>query len=344
MVALLGFDDVRRGGRGGLASLRRRARRRSRRSSSSSTSGMALVREHAGAAPTRSTSPHPAYLLVEAAADQRPDGRAGRGARVARRRGRRSRWPPTRARAAELWRYREAHTEAIDHLGTPAQARRRRAAGRDRPSSSPRVPGVVTGVGPGAEVWLFGHAADGNVHVNVTGVDPDDDAVDERGASSSPPSLGGSVSAEHGIGTAKRKLAPPQPQRRRDRACSGRSSGPSTPTACSTRASYSAAEPRSAPARRALHRPAERLGPLLVVPELPEARARPARAGRTVPGSAHPRAWSTADSRSPVSWTSVPPARRPASSIAARMREPLAGSVTTKVGSRAGGEAPASGP
>jgi FAD/FMN-containing dehydrogenase len=67
-----------------------------------------------------------------------------------------------------------------------------------------RVPGVVSTLRPDAEVWLFGHAADGNVHVNVTGIDPDDEAVDgavfELAAA-----LGGSVSAEHGIGTAKRK-------------------------------------------------------------------------------------------------------------------------------------------
>ena len=55
---------------------------------------------------------------------------------------------------------------------------------------------------PSARVWLFGHAADGNVHVNVTGVDPDDDAVDEL-VLRLVADLGGSISAEHGIGRAK---------------------------------------------------------------------------------------------------------------------------------------------
>ena len=32
---------------------------------------------------------------------------------------------------------------------------------------------------PGAAVWLFGHAGDGNVHVNVTGVALDDERVTE---------------------------------------------------------------------------------------------------------------------------------------------------------------------
>ena len=53
-------------------------------------------------------------------------------------------------------------------------------------------------------MWLFGHAADGNVHVNVTGVAPDDDAVDDA-VFRLAVQLGGSVSAEHGIGTAKRQ-------------------------------------------------------------------------------------------------------------------------------------------
>jgi FAD/FMN-containing dehydrogenase len=51
-------------------------------------------------------------------------------------------------------------------------------------------------------VWLFGHGADGNIHVNVTGVAPDDQAVDGA-VLSLVASLGGSISAEHGIGRAK---------------------------------------------------------------------------------------------------------------------------------------------
>ena len=50
--------------------------------------------------------------------------------------------------------------------------------------------------------WLFGHVGDGNIHVNVTGLAPDDDAVDEA-VLRLVAELGGSISAEHGIGTAK---------------------------------------------------------------------------------------------------------------------------------------------
>ena len=52
--------------------------------------------------------------------------------------------------------------------------------------------------------WLFGHAADGGVHVNVTGVDPADETVDEA-VFELVSELGGSISAEHGIGSAKRR-------------------------------------------------------------------------------------------------------------------------------------------
>ena len=59
-------------------------------------------------------------------------------------------------------------------------------------------------VAPGAQVWLFGHAGDGNVHVNVTGVEPDDDRISDA-VLRLVAERHGSISAEHGIGTAKRR-------------------------------------------------------------------------------------------------------------------------------------------
>ncbi len=62
--------------------------------------------------------------------------------------------------------------------------------------------GVVTDVDPGAAVITFGHVADGNVHVNIVPAAAADgrheDAVFTFVAS-----LGGSISAEHGIGALK---------------------------------------------------------------------------------------------------------------------------------------------
>jgi FAD/FMN-containing dehydrogenase len=107
--------------------------------------------------------------------------------------------PPRRA---QLWSYREGHTEAINTLGVPHKL--------DVTLPAPLlasfiddVPDIVNGVDPQAETWLFGHAGDGNVHVNVTGVAPDDLRVDDR-VLTHVAALGGSISSEHGIGTAKR--------------------------------------------------------------------------------------------------------------------------------------------
>jgi FAD/FMN-containing dehydrogenase len=107
------------------------------------------------------------------------------------------------ARRAALWRYREAHTEAVNTLGPPHKLDVTLPAGR-LADFVDRVPSVVAGVAPTAAVWLFGHAADGNVHVNVTGLDPADDRVDGA-VFELVASMGGSISAEHGIGTAKRR-------------------------------------------------------------------------------------------------------------------------------------------
>ena len=104
-------------------------------------------------------------------------------------------------RRAALWHYREAHTEAINRVGTPHKLDVALPAAALAPFVDD-VPRRLREQDPSAQVWLFGHAADGNVHVNVTGVDPDDEAIDElvlrlvAGA-------GGSISAEHGIGRAK---------------------------------------------------------------------------------------------------------------------------------------------
>jgi FAD/FMN-containing dehydrogenase len=61
---------------------------------------------------------------------------------------------------------------------------------------------VIAAVSASARPILFGHAGDGNLHVNILGLEPadygPDDAVFRLVAE-----LGGSISAEHGIGIAK---------------------------------------------------------------------------------------------------------------------------------------------
>lgn len=152
--------------------------------------------------PAPFASPHPAYLFVEAAAASDPldelssaVGSLAGALEVAV-----ATDPP---RIAALWRYREAHPEAVNALGAPHKLDVTLPA----PALAPfvaRAPRVVAEVAPEARTWLWGHVGDGNIHVNVTGVAPDDERVDEavlREAAAA----GGSISAEHGIGTAKRR-------------------------------------------------------------------------------------------------------------------------------------------
>jgi FAD/FMN-containing dehydrogenase len=65
------------------------------------------------------------------------------------------------------------------------------------------LPAAILGAAPDARTVLFGHVNEGNLHVNIL------DAVDEAEAVSDAvlkvvASYGGSISAEHGVGRAKR--------------------------------------------------------------------------------------------------------------------------------------------
>jgi len=106
------------------------------------------------------------------------------------------------SRRADLWRYREEHTSAINLVGPPHKfdvtlPLERLAAFIDE------IPSVVHAADPDAKTWLFGHVGDGNVHVNVTGIDEADERIDDA-VLTTVAAWGGSISAEHGIGRAKR--------------------------------------------------------------------------------------------------------------------------------------------
>jgi FAD/FMN-containing dehydrogenase len=105
-----------------------------------------------------------------------------------------------------LWRLREGHTEAIAaeasagggvahklDVGVPLARLAELLA---------RVPDVVAAVVPGARTIVFGHLGDGNVHVNVLGAKADDERVDDA-VLELVAQLGGTISAEHGVGVAK---------------------------------------------------------------------------------------------------------------------------------------------
>jgi FAD/FMN-containing dehydrogenase len=103
---------------------------------------------------------------------------------------------------AALWSYRDDHTLAINSLGPPHKLDVTLPLGQLTGFIAEVAPRVAS-VDPSAEVWMFGHVGDGNIHVNVTGLAPDDDAVDDA-VLQLVVARGGSISAEHGIGTLKR--------------------------------------------------------------------------------------------------------------------------------------------
>ncbi len=113
---------------------------------------------------------------------------------------------------ARLWRYRERHTEAISTVGVPHKLDVAVPAGT-LAAFVGQVPATVRAVAPDAQVWLFGHGGEASVHVNVTADGGVTEAVDDA-VLGLVADLGGSISAEHGIGTAKRawlgRTTPPQ--------------------------------------------------------------------------------------------------------------------------------------
>ena len=164
--------------------------------------GVERVCAHAGLAPPF-PAPSPAYLLLECAGpadptDELAEALDGAGpvtdTAVA---------TDSTGRAA-LWAYRERHAETVAALaGTGAPHKLDVSVPIARLAEfEARVRARIEDVHPGAIAMLWGHVGDGNLHVNVVGPQPDDEAVDDavlRLAAS----LGGSISAEHGIGRAK---------------------------------------------------------------------------------------------------------------------------------------------
>jgi FAD/FMN-containing dehydrogenase len=102
---------------------------------------------------------------------------------------------------ARLLRLREAHTEAIAaagpvhklDVGVPLS---RLAEFIDR------VGDVAQRAAPGCRLIVFGHLGDGNVHVNVLGLDPGDIEV-ETAVLELAVECEGTISAEHGVGVQK---------------------------------------------------------------------------------------------------------------------------------------------
>jgi FAD/FMN-containing dehydrogenase len=114
----------------------------------------------------------------------------------------------TSADRRRLWELREAHSESINAAGVPVKLDV--ALPLNRLSFfEQELADIVRAVSRHAVPILFGHLSEGNVHINLLGATEDDvqgtvtDAVLRLVAAH-----GGSISAEHGIGLAKRRWLP----------------------------------------------------------------------------------------------------------------------------------------
>jgi FAD/FMN-containing dehydrogenase len=162
--------------------------------------GMALVLRHAGGARPFPAA-HPAYLLVEVEGDADPTpglvdaledvDRLVRDAIIC----------TEEAERERVWRLRERHTESVNAEGVPHKLDVAVPVARIGEFVR-EVRGAVAAAAPGADLYLYGHVGDGNLHVNVVGPPPEDEAVDAAVLELAI-AMGGTISAEHGIGVAK---------------------------------------------------------------------------------------------------------------------------------------------
>jgi FAD/FMN-containing dehydrogenase len=143
-------------------------------------------------------SGYPWYLIVECAGDDDPSPAMARalagseGAEAV------ATDPAARAR---LWAFRDHITESIAHLGVAHKLDP--GIPLDRlPTFAEEVRHTVAAVAPHASAFIFGHLGEGNLHVNVLGLDDDDDRVDGA-VFELVARLGGSIGSEHGMGRAK---------------------------------------------------------------------------------------------------------------------------------------------
>ncbi|HEX9634065.1 MAG TPA: FAD-binding oxidoreductase [Candidatus Limnocylindria bacterium] len=162
--------------------------------------GMELVLRHAGGQRPFGEA-HPAYLLVEVDGASDPTPELAAAVEAASALVRDALLAGDEAGRERLWRLRERHTESVNAEGVPHKLDVAVPIGR-LAAYARDVREAIAGVAPAARTFLYGHVLDGNLHVNVVGPPPDDETVDGailRLAIE----MGGTVSAEHGIGVAK---------------------------------------------------------------------------------------------------------------------------------------------
>lgn len=177
--------------------------------------GLALVCRHTGL-PAPFAGPFGAYVLVECAGRRDPSAELlgaleslpGLADAVV---------AGDAADRHRLWTYRESHTEAINEeamrVSAAATGARRGPVKLDVAVPLLELAPLITDlddlIGPAA-AYLFGHLAEGNVHVNLVGLERPAGADGAAGAAAVTDAVlarvaaaGGSISAEHGVGRAK---------------------------------------------------------------------------------------------------------------------------------------------
>jgi FAD/FMN-containing dehydrogenase len=111
-------------------------------------------------------------------------------------------------RRARLWRRRDRLPELILRDGIPLKLDVA-VPPRELATFLHSIERLVAAQLPAARLWRFGHAADGNIHLNLTGVLDDTGTADadvvaaEDAILEAVVAAGGTVAAEHGVGTAK---------------------------------------------------------------------------------------------------------------------------------------------
>ena len=106
----------------------------------------------------------------------------------------------TGTQRAALWSYRERLNEAVSAAGMPVKMDVSVPLEK-LISFLDELPALVDASGPGARTVVFGHLANGNLHVNVLHA-PDPDRIEEA-VYSAVIASGGDIAAEHGLGRAK---------------------------------------------------------------------------------------------------------------------------------------------
>ncbi|HET6744936.1 MAG TPA: FAD-binding oxidoreductase [Candidatus Limnocylindria bacterium] len=162
--------------------------------------GLQLVLRHAGGErPFRAS--HPAYLLIEVEGTTDPTDELIAAIEAAGDLVRDVAIASDQPGRERLWRLRERHTESVNAEGIPHKLDVAVPV-VNLAAYVRQVKAAILAVAPDASVYLYGHVGDGNLHVNVVGPPPEDEAVDDailRLAIA----MDGTISAEHGIGVAK---------------------------------------------------------------------------------------------------------------------------------------------